>query len=114
MATLQASGTQTATIGTEHTLADVAIAGTFQLVVRMNNLIAGDAVEIRIKTKVLTGQTNPEGDIYMIYSGVQAVDDINKRFIPIPNDLTDAASVRFTLKQILGTGRSFDWKVLKL
>lgn len=112
MATLQASGTQTATIGTEHTLADIAVAGTFCWLVRFNNHAAGDVTELRVYSKVLTGQASPEQDEYTIITGVQ--DLLVKRFYPIANDLTDAASLRFTLKQLQGTGRAFDWKVLKL
>lgn len=110
--TAQASGTQTATIGTEHTLADVAVAGTFTLHVDPVNLAAGDSVEIRIYQIVLTGGTRRVA-YYARYDGAQVADDMIKISVPISNELTDAGALRFTLKQLAGTGRAFPWKVLK-
>lgn len=110
--TAQANGTQAATVGTEHVLADVAIAGTFTLHVDGSVLAAGDSLELRIYQIVLTGGTRQVA-YYARYDGVQSVDDTIKISVPISNDLTDAGSLRFTLKQVAGTGRSFPWKVLK-
>ena len=113
MPSLQASGTQAATIGTEHTLADVAIAGTFTLHVDKNAMAAGDTLELRVYQIVLTGGTRRVA-YRDTFSGVQSADDLIAIDVPISNDLTDAGSLRFTLKQTAGTGRSFPWKVLKL
>ena len=108
----QATGTQTAVISTEHTLADVAIAGTFTLHVDSVNMAAGDSVELRIYQIVLTGGTRRVAYVQS-YQGAQPTDDIIKISVPISNELTDAGSLRFTLKQTQGTGRDFYWKVLK-
>lgn len=111
--TLQGSGSQTAVIGTEHTLADVAIAGTFVFEVDTINMDAGDILELRVYKKVLTGGVLRVA--YMMrFFDAQSVDDVYKISVPVSNDLIEAASVRFTLKQPTngGTGRVFPWKVM--
>jgi hypothetical protein len=110
--TADASGTQTATIGTEHTLDDVALAGTYTFHVDTSNMAAGDAVELRIYQIVLTGGTRQVAYMQR-YLDAQPTDDIIKVSVPISNELTDAGSLRFSLKQTAGTGRAYPWKVLK-
>lgn len=111
--TAQGSGTQVATVTTEHTLLDVAVNGVFQLVVDCVNMVAGDAVELRVYQIVLTGGTRRVA-MYQSFFDAQPADDVAKIAVPISNELTDAGSLRFSLKQTLGTSRSFPWKVLKL
>lgn len=110
--TAQGSGTQTATVTTEHTLLDVAVAGVFTLHVDTNAMVAGDALELRVYQIVLTGGTRR-----VAYFGGRFGDaDANDGILvsePIANELTDAGSLRFTLKQTTGTSRNFPWKVLK-
>jgi hypothetical protein len=108
----QGSGTQTATVTTEHTLLDVAIAGTFTLHVDLVNLAAGDVVELRIYQIILTGGTRRVA-YYDSFTDAQVADNMIAISVPISNELTDAGSLRFTLKQTLGTSRNFPWKVLK-
>lgn len=110
--TAQGSGTQTATVTTEHTLLDVAVAGTFTLHVDAVNMADGDALELRIYQIVLTGGTRRVG-YYGVWVDAQVADDLIKISVPISNELTDTGSLRFTLKQTLGTSRNFPWKVLK-
>lgn len=109
--TANASGTQSATVTTEHTLADVAVAGVFTLHVDTVNMIAGDVLELRIYQIILTSGTRRVAYIGAYY-GAQPTDDIIKISVPIGNELTDAGSLRFTLKQTFGTSRNFPWKVL--
>jgi len=104
------SGTQTATIGTEHFLANVDQAGVFILEVDVNALAAGDIVELRVYRMVLAGGTARLESVYT-FMGVQEI--LVKRAIPISNDHNDAQALRFSLKQTFGTGRAFPWKVLK-
>lgn len=111
--TAHASGTQTATINTEHTLDDVAVAGVFVLEVDTNAMLSGDVLELRLYAITLTGGTRRVA-YYDLYSGAQPADDKIKISVPIPNELTDAGSIRATLKQTAGTGRAFPWKVLSL
>ncbi len=108
----QGSGTQAATVGTEHTLLDVAVPGTFTLHVDAINMAAGDSVELAIYQIVLTGGTRRVA-YYALFSDAQPATDMIKINVPISNDLTDAGAIRFTLKQTGGTSRNFDWKVLK-
>lgn len=110
--TAQGSGTQLAVIGTEHTLLDVAIAGTFTLHVDPVLMSAADVIELRIYQIVLTGGTRRVA-YFARYDGAQYTDDMIKISVPISNELTDAGSLRFTLKQTNGTGRNFNWKVLR-
>jgi hypothetical protein len=110
--TAQGTGTQTATIATEHTLLDIAIAGTFTLHVDTNAMADGDAVELRVYQIVLTGGTRRVAYLQS-YTDAQPADDLIKISVPISNELTDAGSLRFTLNQTVGTGRAFPWKVLK-
>lgn len=113
--TAQGSGTQTATLTTEHTLLDVAVAGTFTFHLDTVNMATGDILELRIYQIILTGGTRRVA-YYERYEGAQSTDDLIKISVPISNELTDAGSLRFTLQQNRnggGTGRAYPWKVLK-
>jgi len=110
--TAQASGTQTATVGTEHQLADVGTAGLYTFHVDTVNLATGDVVELRVYQMVLTAGTS-RVVFFGAYYGAQLADDVIKVSVPIGNELTDATSLRFSLKQTFGTGRAFPWKVLR-
>lgn len=110
--TAHASGTQTAVINTEHFLSSPNVAGTFTLHVDANAMASGDTLELRVYQMVLTGGT--QRVVYVAtYTGAQSADDLIKVSVPISNELTDANSLRFSLKQTAGTGRAFPWKVLK-
>ena len=110
--TAEATGTQTATVGTEHTLRDVATAGTYTLHVDKVNMVAGDVLELRAYQMVLTAGTRRVAYLAR-FADAQPTDDMIAISVPISNELTDAGSLRFTLKQTAGTGRQFPWKVLK-
>lgn len=110
--TADATGTQSATVTTEHTLRDVAAAGTYTLHVDLNAMAAGDVLELRIYQMVLTGGTRRVA-YFQRFEGAQPTDNQIAISVPISNELTDAGALRFTLKQTYGTGRSFPWKVLK-
>ena len=104
---LEASGTQAATVTTEHTLATVATEGTFVLYVDTAAMVLIDEVELRIKTKILSGGTTREF-LLETYTHIQG--QPIKASIPVNSD----QEVVFTLKQTLGTSRSFPWKVVSL
>ncbi len=110
--TAQGTGTQTAVVGTEHTLLDVAVAGTFTFHVDKIAMAAGDTLELRIYQIVLTGGVRRVA-YFQAYSGAQPADDMIAISVPISNELTDAGALRFTLKQTAGTGRAFPYKVLR-
>lgn len=102
------NGTQSATLDTEHTLGAAVTTGkTCVLVVDCTNMANGDVVVLRAKVKTLTGST--EALAYAVtYAHVQA--EPVKISIPVPA----LYSVKFTLEQTDGTGRSFDWSIVSL
>lgn len=107
-------GTQTASIGTEHFLASVNVAGVFTFHVDLVNMVAGDYLELRVYQMVLTGGTQRVAYIETFQGGEVATrEDKIVISVPISNELTDTNSLRFSIKQTLGTGRNFPWKVLK-
>lgn len=110
--TAAGSGTQSATVTTEHTLLDVSAAGVYTFHVDTVNMVAGDIVELRIYQIVLTGGTRRVAYVTAYY-GAQPTDDLIKISVPISNELTDSGSLRFSLKQTFGTSRDFPWKVLQ-
>lgn len=105
MATLEASGTQTATLTTEHTLTTLSSSKPLQFVVDAANLAAGEQLRIRIKTKTLSAGTTRVFDEAWFF-GVQGTP-----ILVSPPILSDQEYV-VTLTQYNGTGRSFPWKVL--
>jgi hypothetical protein len=110
--TVESSGTQTATIGTEHTLFDTASAATRTLFVDVTNLASGDALELHIYKMAKSAGTRLS--VYKtLITGAQPTDDLGRISVPISTGLTDSGAIRFTLKQTLGTGRNFDWTVEK-
>jgi len=98
-------GTQTAVIGTEHTLATITAAGTYQLVVDLANLADGDTVELRIKVKTRSTSASQEV-FYATFPHSQGTDEI-KLAPPVPAPHEFVA----TLKQTTGTGRAFVWAI---
>lgn len=101
------SGSQTATLDTEHTLDTETTAGVYVLVVDTNNLVDGDVVILRMKTKAKTGSTSRLA-YQATYAHAQS--EINKYSPAIPVD----TELICTLEQTDGTGRSFDWNLLKM
>ena len=105
------SGTQSATVTTEHTLLDVSAAGVYTLNVDTQAMQAADGLELRVYQMILTGGTR-RVLFYGAWYDAQPADDYIKVSVPVGNELTDSGALRFTLKQSLGTSRSFPWKVL--
>ena len=99
------SGSQTAVITTEHTLATIATPGVFVLAVDASALVAGDVVELRIYGKARTGDTErllhrgTYGPIALASPLVMSVPIISPHYY------------KATLKQTAGTGRAFPWAV---
>ena len=108
MPSLNASGTQTATLTTEHTLATITTPiGIYQLFVDAAALADGETLRLRVKYKVLTGGTERVLQ-EAIYVNAQA--DPIKVSLPIVSDISFVA----TLTQTGGTGRAFPWKIMRL
>jgi hypothetical protein len=106
--TLDSSGTQTAVISTEHTLATSTTNGTFQFITRLNNLALGDIVELRLYTITLTG-----GTLEVCFLGVYGP-SLPVAIVSVSPPMASDISLRCTLKQTAGTGRNFDWKLLRI
>lgn len=101
------SGTQTATVNTEHTLATSTTGKTYCLVVDTGAMVNGDALELRIYTIVLASGTERQA-YCACYSNIQA--SPQKYSVPVPANI----SFKATLKQTAGTSRNFPWSVLSL
>ncbi len=102
------SGTQAATVSTEHTLATITgTDGIFVLAVDLNNLANGDRVILRAKTRVIAGGTT-RTFFAAVYE--HAVADKVVQSVPV----VSVHECVFTLQQVAGTGRNFDWSVLSL
>jgi hypothetical protein len=101
---VESSGTQTATISTEHVLAQPTTAKTRQLCVDLNAMAAGDILELRIKRKTLTG-----GTIRLAYLATFAHAQGEPIVTSVPVAMPFGGD--FTLTQTAGTGRSFPWSV---
>lgn len=112
--TAHATGTLSTTGGgTEDFLTSPNVAGTFTLHVDLNDMASGDVIEVRVYQMVLTGGT--QRVCYVTRrEGAQPTDDKILISVPVSNELTDANSLRFSIKQTFGTaGISLPWKVLK-
>lgn len=108
MALTQASsGTQTAVLDTEHSLATETDARVYIYVVNLSNMAEDDVVVLRVKTKVLSGGSSAVAFIAM-FSGAQPVDVVYSE--PVPS----AHSAEFTLKQTDGVARDFEWSILEV
>lgn len=101
------SGTQTATIDTEHTLDTETTAGVYILVVDASNMANGDVVTLRLKTKYATGGTSRLA-FEATYAHAQAMPNIYSPPVPVDTEIIA------TLEQTDGTGRAFYWNLLKL
>ena len=106
-ASVKTSGSQTATVTTEHTLATVTDAGTYQLAVDVANLAGGDSVTLKIYGKARSSDTERE-----VYSATFAQPQTNNLKISIP--VVSPHHLKATLKQTTGTGRAFPWAIYEL
>jgi hypothetical protein len=104
MPSVEASGTQSATVTTEHTLATITTSDVLILVVDCSNMVNADSVELRVKRKVLSGGAQALA-YFARYKHVQG--DPVKVSIPIPSP----HEAVFTLKQTEGTSRNFPWSI---
>ncbi len=108
MATVQIDGEQTATLTSEHVLATVTAAGTYQLMVDVANLAAGETLWLRIY-----GKARSTGTERLLYSHRVKGETLVE---PLVGSLAVVSPhhAKFTLRQDGGTGRAFPWAVYKL
>mgnify|MGYP001585910122 CR=1 FL=1 len=110
--TLQTSGTQAMTVGTEHSLASITVTGAFTFEVDLSAMVAGDIVELRVYKIILTAGTK-RLLYFAAYYGAQPTHDLTKVSVPIGNELADTNSLECSIKQTFGTSRSAPWKILR-
>ena len=107
MASVKTSGDQTAILGTEHTLATVTDAGTYQLIVDAVLLANGETLTLRIYGKAHSDETERlmwEAN----FSHALTIDLLASVPIVSPHHM------KVTLEQNGGTGRAYPWAVYEL
>lgn len=109
---LHASGTQTATVTTEHSLATAIVPGKFSLIVDLSGMLANDVTELRAYQITLTGGTKRLAYFQQFFGVPSPIVTVQSE--ELWNDLADASSLEWTLKQTFGTGRDYPWKVLRV
>jgi hypothetical protein len=102
--TLVDSGTKT-TDGTEQTLSSQTNSGTYVLAIDLGAMANGDVVEIRIKTKVLSGGTSRLA-YFATYANAQGVPNVYS--VPVPANIEFVA----TVKRVSGSDRAYPWALL--
>jgi hypothetical protein len=105
---VSASGTQTAVIGTESVLATDTTNATYYFEVNVAALANGDVLELRIYNVTLSGGASLL-TWKSTYGPIPPINDVAAS----PSQPSDQ-SIRVTLKQTVGTGRSFPWKLLRI
>lgn len=103
---LKTSGSQTATLTTEHSLATITDAGTYELWVDTDALVNGETVALKAKCKLAGSGDTAKIEWQAVFVHDQGT-DIHKRSGPIPSPF----SIEFTLTQTGGTGRAFPWAI---
>lgn len=102
-----ASGTQTATLTTEHILTTITTPGTYVLNVDAAALVNGETLTLRAKTKTLSAGTQR-----LAYEGIwkHILGKPSLFSVPVPALI----EVVFTLRQDGGTGRAFPWNAIRI
>lgn len=104
----QASGTQEADLGVEHTLTTLTGPRTYTLMVDLSDMeVVSDVVELRTEVQVVES-----GPWVRSYSQQIWGSQVDAGFISIP--VPSPYGCRFILKQVSGTERSFPWSVIAL
>jgi hypothetical protein len=111
---LHASGTLSTTgSSTEDTLGSATVEGKFRLEVDLNDMVAGDVIEVKIYKIILTSGTKRLFRYWQL-AGAPDTDKIIFTSTEEWNDLGDANSLQFTVTQKFGSaGISLPWKILR-
>lgn len=107
-----AAGSQLAVINTEHFVADINLEGLYTFNIEVVNMAAGDGTEFRVYRMPQTLGT-PRIVWAKYLTGLQPFNAREIVSLPIGNQLSDATSLRFSIKQIFGTGRNYFWEALR-
>lgn len=110
--TVAASGSQTATVTTTHTLVTQAAAsggGHYQLSVDANAMVGGDELRLTLETKARAADTTRV--VYEMYvANVQACPILVSPSVAVQ----DSNELVAKLTQTTGTSRAFPWALLRL
>lgn len=104
---VESSGTQTAVIGTEQTLASPSTANIRVLVVDANNLASGEVLNLRFYGPVLSGGTSRLIRVSTFTGALLEPIAESPPFV-----MPQGGSI--TLQQTSGTARSFPWAIVTL
>jgi hypothetical protein len=106
--TLSSSGTTSAlSINSETVLVTDTNNATFVFEVDTSNVVNGDLLEVRLYTITLAG-----GALVQAWKGTYQHAQLNNHKISPP--IASDQSLKCTLKQTAGTGRTFAWKLLRI
>lgn len=100
------SGTQSATVTTEHTLAQPTTIATYQCEVDATNMVNGDALELRVY--VMVDATNYRVAWIGSFQNIQGVPAL------VAPPIASLTQLKFTLKQTTGTTRNFPWAIRRI
>jgi hypothetical protein len=106
------TGSQTATINTEHTLNTTTpetTDGIYQVFIDIDAMALGDITEIRVKEKARTGDTQRT-----CLKAVLAHDPSADDNLWVSPALVLMNGWDVTLKQTAGTGRAYPWSIRKI
>ena len=105
--TVKASGSQAAILNTEHQLVDTADLGTYALLVNTTPLARGETLELKLQGKAASG-----GSYAVAF--LEALAHAQSQPLFQSFHLLAPYGCRATLKQIGGTGRTFEWALIRL
>lgn len=103
--TEHATGSQAATLDTEHTLSSgIATAGMYQLVLDVNAMANGDVLLVRVKERARSGDTTRLEEIYTL-ANLQTKKLWRSDWFAFDHDGA------FSIEQTDGTGRTYPWSI---
>lgn len=106
-AAVKTSGSQTATITTEHTLATVTDAGTYELNVDVSAMVGGTTPDIVVIREYGKARSSDTERLIKAYTLVGAQTETLIKTVP----RISPHHFKVTLTQTQGTGRAFPWAV---
>ena len=107
MPTVAASGSQTATISTKHSLYSSTTPAVFTFMVDTGDMVMGDVVVLSIDQAYTSGGSRKQ-TYSVTYAHAQS--DPGKVSVPIVSPY----SIEFFLQQTAGTGRAFPWVIVAI
>ena len=101
-----ASGAQTAVINTEHSVTTQTAVGAYVFVVETTNMASSDVLHVKLKTVSKSGAT-AQYCYDITYTDAQTVPNKYSDVIPVDQSITAI------IQQTAGTGRVFNWNLLR-